>query len=256
MYERKTQFSIILVCLSQIFSKLFLNWIWKKNHRNMGKKSSSKATIPNELLLRMANEFENPLAKFDDDYDSIEQCLSTTICDLRIETRYFMWTKLSPELQQWMIDLTEENMKDLYDSCSWKWQRKSKLGELKHSTAKHLIIFHKPTVDSSPPSKPIAFVHFRFEQGYVSDAVLYCYELQVEQSYQHKGFGRYLMNLLELMAKKFRMQKVIVTVLKNNNQATQFYSNGLQFKIDKNSPSYFQQEADYEILSKRVSSLI
>nr|XP_027199845.1 N-alpha-acetyltransferase 40-like [Dermatophagoides pteronyssinus] len=228
--------------------------------KSFGKKlSSNRATIPDELLLRMANEFENPLLKFDDDdvYDQDRQCLSTTITGIPISIKYFLWTKIPNELQEWMINLTEINMKDLYDSCSWKWNRQSKINEFKHSTAKHLIVFDlSPSPSSSEEEKPIAFVHFRFEKGYVSDAVLYCYELQIEKSYQQKGIGSYLMNLLESLGKQFRMKKSIVTVLKNNQQAYQFYTNGLQFRIDKNSPSNFdeqQQPIEYEILSKKIS---
>lgn len=209
-------------------------------------KSSSKAKIPNQLLIQLANQNENPVTVLPE-YDSSKQCLHWKISDYQCKIKCFTWPKLSNELQQWMIDLTERNMEDLYNSSSWKWNRQSKLNEFKHKTARHLIVFKE-----DPTDLPIAFVHFRFEEGYCSDATVYCYELQIEAEYRRLGIGRYLMNILQTLATKYRMRKVILTTLKENTGAFEFYTKALKFTIDKNSPSCFDQVADYEILSKRT----
>lgn len=228
--------------------------VWASDQSKMirkNKSSSSNAKIPSELLIRLANENENPLTVLPE-YDLSQQCLHWKTLDYPCKIQCFIWPTLSDEQQQWMINLTEQNMKDLYNASSWKWNRQSKLNEFRRTTARHLIMF-KENADSI--DVPIAFVHFRFELGYCSDATLYCYELQVEEEFRRIGIGRYLMNILETLAEKFRMKKVILTTLKKNIAASEFYTKVLKFSIDKNSPSCFDQEVDYEILSKRTKKM-
>lgn len=52
---------------------------------------------------------------------------------------------------------------------------------------------------------------------------LLSYELQLEESARGKGLGRFMMQALESMASKHKMQKVVLTVLKNNLPALQFF---------------------------------
>lgn len=49
------------------------------------------------------------------------------------------------------------------------------------------------------------------------------YELQVEAEYQRKGLGAFMMKALEDMALYWKMEKVVLTVLKNNPDACKFY---------------------------------
>jgi len=51
------------------------------------------------------------------------------------------------------------------------------------------------------------------------------------------------------------MRKVLLTVLKQNTDAFDFYTRGLNFVVDKNSPSRCGDHvADYEILSRRTTA--
>lgn len=59
-----------------------------------------------------------------------------------------------------------------------------------------------------------------------------------------------MMQALESMASKYKMQKVVLTVLKNNLPALQFFYT-LGFKLDNTSPLESEKK-DYVILSKQV----
>ncbi|XP_039127083.1 N-alpha-acetyltransferase 40 isoform X1 [Dioscorea cayenensis subsp. rotundata] len=99
----------------------------------------------------------------------------------------------------------------------------------------------------------VAFVHYRFviEEEV---PVLYVFELQLESLVQRKGLGKFLMQLLELIAHKNRMGAVILTVQKANTSAFDFYINKLRYSISSISPSRVNPligaEASYEILCK------
>ncbi|RVW14223.1 N-alpha-acetyltransferase 40 [Vitis vinifera] len=68
----------------------------------------------------------------------------------------------------------------------------------------------------------VGFVQYRFtiEEDL---PVVYVYELQLEPSVQGKGLGRFLMQLIELIACKNSMGAVVLTVQKANFSAMNFY---------------------------------
>ncbi|KAK2580218.1 hypothetical protein KPH14_012478 [Odynerus spinipes] len=148
-------------------------------------------------------------------------------------------TEASPECRLWVIDIMERNMKHLYEQCSWGWDTLAKTKELTEPTAWYII--------ASYNNKFIGFSHFRFDIDYKIE-VLYCYELQLEESARGKGLGRFMMRALESMALQHKMQKVILTVLKNNPSALQFF-HALGYKLDNTSPPESEKK-DYVILNR------
>lgn len=72
--------------------------------------------------------------------------------------------------------------------------------------------------------------------------------MQVEKEYQRKGLGRFLMNALEKMARHYQMEKLILTVL-NNNEAGIVFFKGLGLGVDDTSPDA-AENSGYQILSK------
>ncbi len=155
--------------------------------------------------------------------------------------------KLSAEIFDLLLQLTEVNMKELYQQSEWGWDSRAKLKEFQHKHANFLIL--------KLDDKVIAFCHFRFDSGSdPTEACVYCYELQVSEEFQRRGLGNYLMTILKLLAIRFKMYKVMLTVFKHNTNAIDFYVNKLKLKIDKSSPSkYGQISIDYEILSLKIS---
>lgn len=78
------------------------------------------------------------------------------------------------------------------------------------------------------------------------------YEMQVDKSVQRQGLGRFIMSALDECAKHWGMEKVVLTVLKNNTGAISFFkTNG--YDLDDSSPDILEN-ADYEILSKIINS--
>ncbi len=110
-----------------------------------------------------------------------------------------------------------------------------------------------PSLPAPPPGTLLGFMSFRFVLEGDYD-VLYIYELQLSPLAQRRGVGKHLMQLAELVARRAGMQWVMLTVLKNNAGALDFYTRKMRYAVDASSPSACgQDDAAYEILSKCVS---
>uniref|UniRef100_T1IYE8 N-alpha-acetyltransferase 40 n=1 Tax=Strigamia maritima TaxID=126957 RepID=T1IYE8_STRMM len=152
-------------------------------------------------------------------------------------------TELSRNTISWALALTRENMHTLsYEQSEWGWSEKVKLEELTNKKAWYLIV-------RTPDGQNVAFVHFRFDLDYGIE-VLYCYEIQLNESVRRVGLGQYLMLILELIAKQNRMKKVMLTVFKHNVVGRSFFAKKLRYEVDETSPSC--RRTSYEILSKKM----
>ncbi|XP_055607656.1 N-alpha-acetyltransferase 40 [Uranotaenia lowii] len=148
---------------------------------------------------------------------------------------------MEPKALKWAFKLAEKNVGPQYKSCSLGWQPKVKQADLNKNWARYLVALDRKS------RKPAAYSMFRFDMDY-GRSVLYCYEMQVESEFQRKGLGKFMMLALEKMAKRFGMERLVLTVLKNNDDGMRFYKN-LGYDIDEMSPDKADNEA-YEILSK------
>ncbi|KAF7273542.1 N-alpha-acetyltransferase 40 isoform X2 [Rhynchophorus ferrugineus] len=182
-----------------------------------------------------ANAIENPLVAFPVFQKFNKNGVSADLI-------YKKSADLTDTEHSWVLNLTRKNMQLRYEQCSWGWNEAKKTEELYDEAAKYLIA--KSSIDGSY----LGFTHFRFdlEEGI---EVLYCYELQLENHIQRKGLGKFLMQVLELMAFKNNMRKVVLTVLKNNPHSKFFKAIG--YELDECSPVDDEEESyPYEILSK------
>ncbi|KAF9569638.1 acyl-CoA N-acyltransferase [Agrocybe pediades] len=152
-------------------------------------------------------------------------------------------------------DIFELNMRSLYEDSSFGWDPQSKRKELFHALSRYLF------VSEGGSTELLAFVHFRFEVE-EDENVLYCYDIQIKPSAQGLGLGRRLLDELAKLGSVFRMEKILLTVLKKNTRAIKFYE-AVGFSVDPTSPGYLESdeelipenaEADYEILSKQIMS--
>lgn len=81
------------------------------------------------------------------------------------------------------------------------------------------------------------------------------WELQIEKRAQGKGLGRFLVQIMELLAIKHKMPCIMLTVFHINTGATAFYKK-LNYVIDETSPSkdinyvLSNQGYDFEVMSK------
>lgn len=76
--------------------------------------------------------------------------------------------------------------------------------------------------------------------------------MQVTAAYQRKGLGKFMMQILEDCARHWHLEKLMLTVLNNNEQSISFYKQ-LGYGKDEISPDVLE-EADYQIFSKSLLS--
>nr|KAG5710715.1 hypothetical protein BaRGS_035117 [Batillaria attramentaria] len=93
---------------------------------------------------------------------------------------------------EWAFNLTKDNMQTLYEESDWGWNDRDKREEMTDSRAWYLVA-------KDQEGKPVAFIHFRFDME-EDEEVLYCYEIQLEKAVRRKGLGKFMMQILELMA--------------------------------------------------------
>ena len=87
-------------------------------------------------------------------------------------------------------------------------------------------------------------------------------QIQIEEDFQKGGLGTFLMKVLEMLAVKADMRKIMLTVLKDNEPAIEFFKTNLKFETDVTNPVKSVQwnekykttenvkNIDFEILSK------
>lgn len=151
-------------------------------------------------------------------------------------------TDLSLPTISWALRLTRDNMQQLYEASEWGWSERAKRQELTHRNAWYLIA-------STPMGEPVGFIHFRFDVDNGIE-VLYCYEVQLEASVRRLGLGKYMMLVLELVAMKSHMKKVMLTVFKHNVVGWNFFTRKMRYELDETTPT--SRRTTYEILSKKL----
>lgn len=85
---------------------------------------------------------------------------------------------------------------------------------------------------------------------FTKQIISHSYELQIEETYQRKGLGRFMIGAMEKLAKHYEMEKLILTVLANNQNAIDFFGR-MGFVKDDTSPSE-NESTGYHIMSKKI----
>eukprot|EP00268_Persea_americana_P004712 TRINITY_DN11525_c0_g1_i10.p1 TRINITY_DN11525_c0_g1~~TRINITY_DN11525_c0_g1_i10.p1 ORF type:complete len:258 (-),score=59.80 TRINITY_DN11525_c0_g1_i10:58-831(-) len=159
--------------------------------------------------------------------------------------------QLSSAMKRYIQDLLKVNMEGPYGP-EWPTEEKVKRREMVAPEARYIFVrktsnantnetlskaegemtFTRWMGDGDPV---VGFVHYRFVIEEVP--VVYVYELQLEPCVQGKGLGKFLMQLIELIARKNHMGAVMLTVQKRNVLAMRFYTSKLRYTISTISPS-------------------
>ncbi|XP_072736816.1 N-alpha-acetyltransferase 40 isoform X3 [Ciconia boyciana] len=161
-----------------------------------------------------ANKLEDPLEAF-----PVFKKYDRNGLNVAIECRRV--SGLEPATLEWAFQLTKANMQPLYEQSEWGWKEREKREELRDDRAWYLIA-------REPGAGPVAFSHFRFDVE-CGDEVLYCYEVQLESRVRRRGLGKFLLQILQLVANRF--------------------------EVDATSPSVSGccgDDSSYEILSRRT----
>jgi len=192
-------------------------------------------------------------------------------------------TPLPNHIYSKCLDVFRTNMEALYRNSNWGFDLHLKQEELTHNQARFLIVtiakgeregHNAAHVGTDDEIDMLAFTHFRIEcsenecneNGYYKNStnkskaqndniphhgILYVYEIQIHPKLQRNGIGKRLMNMMEIMAMKLKLRKVMLTVFKENQNAMKFYKQKMKYEVDETSPTA-EEEEDYEILSKAV----
>merc|ERR1719435_46074 len=168
---------------------------------------------------------------------------------LKLKLETLRGPEVDENTMEWAFRLLETNMKPLYEKCySGKdpdlcWNESRKRDEMTDDRAWYLIA-------TTEEGKPVAFSHFRYDMDY-DDEVVYCYEIQVEKGFRRKGLGRFMMKILEMLAIKADMLKIMVTIFKKDKPEVAFFKDALKFEQDETSfVDTVHEQFEYEIISR------
>ncbi|KAG9351673.1 hypothetical protein JZ751_022924 [Albula glossodonta] len=201
----------------------------EKKQRRLEERAAMDAVF---AKVEAANKLEDPLAAF-----PVFKKYDRNGLNLHIECKRV--SSLASSTVEWAFELTRANMQNLYEQSEWGWKEREKKEEMKDERAWYLLA-------SDADSVPIAFSHFRFDVDY---------DVQLESRVRRKGLGKFLIQILQLIANSTQMRKVMLTVFKHNHGAYQFFREALQFEIDDTSPSMSGccgDDCTYEILNRRT----
>ncbi|XP_046557957.1 N-alpha-acetyltransferase 40-like [Haliotis rubra] len=209
----------------------------KGKEKKLRRKEENAKLAVSMQKVETANKLGDPLAPF-----PVFTKYERNGLSVKIECKKV--TDLDEETIEWIFQLTRDNMKSLYESCEWGWKDREKKEELTEDKAWYLLA-------RDQENKPVAFVHFRFDIE-CDDEVLYLYEIQLIKDVRKKGLGKFLTQIIELMANKYEMRKVMLTTFKHNLEGYNFFTSKLKYEVDETSPEdpVFYESYCYIILSK------
>lgn len=214
----------------------------KKSTKGKEKKEKRKEEMlkKNEAVMavKKANLVDNPLDALPVFQKFQRNELDLTICCKKVD-------QMNEDEIEVAFKMVKENMQALYENSAWGWQEKEKRDEMTEENARYLF-----AIDGE--KNIVGMSHFRFDVD-EDDEVIYCYEIHLIKSIRGKGLGKFMMQVLEMLALKAKMKKVLLTVFKANERAVNFF-NKLKYTVDETSPHNFDplhpEDYDYEIMSK------
>lgn len=168
--------------------------------------------------------------------------------DVKMELHF---AKLDRRLFKWALLLNKQNVKQAYNECGYGWDEDEVRDELNERANR--FIFLRNAADND---KLCGYISFGFSlSGQCVDEMsgepaLFVNEIQLTSEVTGKGLGKYIMMILELIAKKHAMSLMIVPLVKGQDRARNFFVNTCKgFAQDEN----FGEDDCQEILSKDLS---
>uniref|UniRef100_G3UEK8 N-alpha-acetyltransferase 40 n=1 Tax=Loxodonta africana TaxID=9785 RepID=G3UEK8_LOXAF len=154
---------------------------------------------------------------------------------------------LEPATVDWAFDLTKTNMQSMYEQSEWGWKDREKREEMTDDRAWYLIAWEDHSI-------PVAFSHFRFDVE-CGDEVLYCYEVQLESKVRRKGLGKFLLQILQLVANRTRLTGMLGRKA-SRAQGLALTPEVQRWREGAGTPSCMSgccgEDCSYEILSRRT----
>lgn len=162
-----------------------------------------------------------------------------------VEAKLISFTKIPEEFENWAFSLIETNMKQIYED-TWGWKPEAKEAELFDESSRFLIAFTNEA--------PVGFVNYRFEFDN-KETSAFIYDIQIEKQYQTKGLGKFILQAVEFIALKLKLDCIMTTVFKENVQGRGFFKH-MHYLVHNSSPAIMdpenEHEYDHEILFKSL----
>lgn len=236
-----------------------------KDEKKIAKKAAQEAEVARQAAIRNAYALGDP-------FEALKPFLHYNRNGLDVTLKHVTAGELSKDDKDWIMKTLSRNMKPFYED-EWPKAEAEKRKDMMDDDSRYVLVHLREasgtdeqestevTNDTfptcSPAVVPIAFVQYRFV---IEDdqEVLYVYELQLTEAARRKGLGKFLMQFIELVARKSGMKGVMLTVQRLNKGALNFYES-MRYQIDQMSPSQCDDSLSppvdhtYEILSKMWS---
>jgi len=153
---------------------------------------------------------------------------------------------LPPYLLGDAFDLTKANMEKMYVESIWGWSDEQKRGDLESPLARYFVA-------TDERGRLQGFIHYRFEVidnkfTHETSAAAYVLELQVADSARRLGLGTLLMQAVEEVAVRTKMDSSMLCVFRYNEPAVNFYLNRMGYRIDQSSAFNDNQQDVWELV--------
>ncbi|KAL8707789.1 MAG: hypothetical protein Q9220_007241 [cf. Caloplaca sp. 1 TL-2023] len=130
------------------------------------------------------------------------------------------------------FDLIASSSANAYAASSIGWSPAKKRKEMKLPDLRYLLLFDSTTQDDGKHLGGFLSFMLTYED---SHEVIYCYEVHLAPQLQRKGIGKHFMSMMEEVGKRAGVEKSMLTVFVENQDALAFYGR-LGYSKDEYSP--------------------
>ena len=202
-------------------------------HTVSSKKSRARATAAiNDYIVTLRGAIFTPTGKDKDVTEGIAPMfMKYDRNGVNVEISFA--SKLSKQELAWAFATCKGNMEDKYDRSGYGWDDEDKKKEFTEEGTRFLLIREK-NPDSSELGRLVGFVHFRFSVlGDVVDQMvgtpsLFVWDLHLDEEIRRKGLGKHLMTILELVARREKMQHLSIPVQMFDEDTTAWIEHGMK----------------------------
>lgn len=195
------------------------------------------------------SSFRAELSPYDSTFRYFNEGVSTSLA-LHVETA----SSISSMDMNACFNLIASTSSKDYKVSSIGWSPSKKKREMQLPDLRYILLKRKDFDEDNERESLVGFLSFMltYEDGY---EVVYCYEVHLALELQGKGIGKRLMQMMEEVGKRARVEKAMLTSFKANKNAVLFYER-LGYLEDEFSPrprklrNGIVKEPDYIILSK------
>lgn len=121
---------------------------------------------------------------------------------------------LPADVAEWMYASVRHSLGALYDASSMKWNETEKRDEISHPHQQHVVVEDK--------DGRVGFLSYRFDVE-AGVAVMYVYEVFVEERARRRGLAVGVMRLAEAIAGGVGVRKIVLTTFVENGAAMRLY---------------------------------